>query len=122
MAEKPILAYFKSPEQAKKALDRMKSEFEVIESGIDRFDGYPGAGYDPNNPITGDIPSLGSITLNGNFGSNSGILAASSVDASGMSSGGPGNMVSGVDILLTAIVQEENGPRAMQIAQECGAI
>jgi len=122
MTEKPIIVYFKSPDQAKKALDRMKSEFEVIESEIDRFDGYPGTGYDPNNPITGDIPSLGSITLNGNFGRNSGILAAASTSASGMSSGGSGNMVSGYDIILTAIVSEENGDRAMQIAKECGCL
>lgn len=122
MAEKPIIVYFNTPEQANEALARMKSEFEVIESAIDRFDGYPGEGYDPNNPITGDIPSLGSITLNGNFGRDAGILAAASADASGMSSGGPENRVSGVDIILTAIVQEENGDRAMQIARECGAL
>ncbi len=120
MAEKPVMVYFKTPEQARKALDQMKSEFGVIESEIDRFDGYPGGGYDPNNPITGDIPSLGSITLNGNFGRDSGILAAASASASGMSSGG--NMVSGFDILLTAIVDEKNGDRAMQIAQECGCL
>lgn len=77
----------------------------MIESGIDRFDGYPGGGYSPNNPITGDIPSLGSITLNGGFGRDSGILAATSTSASGMSSGG--DMVSGVDIILTAIVDEK---------------
>lgn len=120
MTEKPIIVYFKSPEQAEKALDQMKSEFEVIDSEIDRFDGYPGSGYDPNNPITGDIPSLGSITLNGNFGRNAGILAAASTSASGMSSAE--DMVSGFDIILTAIVDEKNGDRAMQIAQECGCL
>lgn len=120
MTEKPIIVYFKSPEQAKKALDQMKSEFEVIESEIDRFDGYTGSGYDPNNPITGDIPSLSSITLNGNFGRDSGILAATSTSASGMSSGGA--MVSGFDIILTAIVDKNNGDRAMQIAKECGCL
>ncbi|NEZ42809.1 hypothetical protein [Paenibacillus alvei] len=120
MTEKPIIVYFKSPEQAKKALDQMKSEFEIIESQIVRFDGYPGSGYDPNNPITGDIPSLGSITLNGNFGRDSGILAATSTSASGMSSGG--TRVSGFDIILTAIVDKNNGDRAMQIAKECGCL
>lgn len=118
MPEKPIIAYFNSPEQAKQALEKMKSEFEVIESQIDRFDGYPGSGSDPDNPITGDIPSLGSLTLGGDFNKDAGILAATSVSASGMSSGGPGNMVSGVNIILTAIVQEEHGDRATKIAQE----
>ncbi len=122
MPEKPIIVYFNSPEQASKALDLMKSEFEVIESAIDRFDGYPGDGADPLNPITGDIPSLGSLTLGGNFGRDAGILAAASTSASGISSGGAGNMVSGVDIILTAIVQEENGEKAMQIAKDCGAL
>ncbi|QMV39837.1 hypothetical protein [Cohnella cholangitidis] len=122
MPEKPVIVYFNSPDQANKALEKMKSEFEVIESAIDRFDGYPGEGYNPNNPITGDIPSLGSLTLGGNFGRDAGILAASSVSASGYSSGGPGNMISGVDIILTAIVQEQDGERAMEIARECGAL
>lgn len=123
MPEKPIIVYFKSPEQADQALEKMKSEFEVIEASIDRFDGYPGNGADPDNPITGDIPSLGSLTLGGDFNNrDAGILAASSVSASGMSSGGPGNMVSGVNIILTAIVQEENGEKAMKIAQDCGAL
>ncbi|MCQ6562561.1 hypothetical protein [Paenibacillus mendelii] len=122
MPEKPIIVYFNSPDQANKALEKMKNEFEVIESGIDRFDGYPGEGYNPSNPLSGDIPSLGSLTLGGNFDTDSGILAAASTSASGYSSGGPGNMVSGVDIILTAIVQEENGDRAMEIAHECGAL
>ena len=120
MTEKLIIVYFKSPEQAKKALNQMKSEFEVIESEIDRFDGYLGSGYDPNNIITGEIPSLSSITLNGNFGRDSGILAAASTSASGMSSGG--NLASGFDIILTAIVDKNNGERAMQIAKECGCL
>lgn len=103
-------------------MEKIKSEFEVIESAIDRFDGYPGDGADPQNPITGDIPSLGSLTLGGSFGRDAGILAAASTSASGMSSGGANNRVSGVDTILTAIVQEENGEKAMKIAKDCGAL
>ncbi len=121
MPEKPIIVYFRSAEQANEALNKMKREFEVIEASIDQFDGYPGNGHDPGNPITGHIPSLGSLTLGGDFNRDAGILAATSVSASGLSSGEPGNMVSGVNIILTAIVQEENGEQAMQIAQDCGA-
>ncbi|WP_256760300.1 hypothetical protein [Cohnella sp. WQ 127256] len=121
MAEKSIIAYFNSPEQASKALEKMMSEFEVIDSAIDRFDGYPGGGASPLNSITGDIPSLSSLTLGGNFNNDSGILAATSVSASGYSSSGQG-MVSGVDIILTAIVNEEHGEQATKIAQECGAL
>lgn len=100
----------------------MKNEFGVIEAKIDRFDGYPGDGTDPGNPITGEIPSLGALTLGGDFNRNPGILAAASTSASGFSAGGPGNMVSGVDIILTAIVPTEHGQRAMDIAYECGAL
>ncbi|MEX1029263.1 MAG: hypothetical protein WDZ91_04350 [Paenibacillaceae bacterium] len=122
MPEKPIIAYFNSPEQASEALNKMKNKFDVIEASIDRFDGYPGNGADPDNTITGNIPSLSSLTLGGDFNIDAGILAATSASASGVSSGGQGNMVSGVNIILTAIVQEENGEQAMKIAQDCGAV
>lgn len=120
--EKAVIVYFNTPEQAQEALEKMKSEFEVIEARIDRFDGVPGDGADPGNPITGNIPSLGSLTLGGDFSRDPGILAAASASASGLSAGGPGNMVSGTDIILTAIVRPENGQRAMDIAYECGAL
>ncbi len=120
--EKAVMVYFNTPDQANKALEQMKSEFEVIEAQVDRFDGYPGDGANPDNPITGDIPSLGSLTLGGDFNRDSGILAAASASASGLSSGGPGNMVTGTDILLTAIVHEKDRQRAMDIAYDCGAL
>lgn len=120
--EKAVIVYFNTPDQAKKALEKMKSEFEVIEAKVDRFDGYSGDGANPDNPITGDIPSLGSLTLGGNFDRNPGILAAASTSASGISAGGPSNMVTGTDIMLTAIVPEKSGQRAMDIAYECGAL
>jgi hypothetical protein len=122
MSEKPIIAYFNSPEQAKVALQTMKNAFDVIDASIDRIDGYPGDGADPDNPITGEIPSLSSLTLGGDFSRNAGILGAASVDASGLSSGGPDNMTSGVNIILSATVKEENGERAMKIVRDCGAI
>ncbi len=120
--EKAVMVYFNTPDQANKALEQMKSEFEVIEAKVDRFDGYPGDGANPDNPITGDIPSLGSLTLGGDFNRDSGILAAASASASGLSSGGTGNMVTGTDILLTAIVHEKDRQRAMDIAYDCGAL
>lgn len=123
MAEKTILAFFKSPEEAEQALQQM-SELDPIDSSIDRFDGYPGNGIDHiENPITGDFPGLGYLTLGGDFSdNNAGILAATSVSASGMSSGGPDNRVSGRDILLTVVIEEENYDRAMGIVQSLGAI
>lgn len=122
MSEKSIIVYFNSPEQAHKALEQMKSEFAVVDSRIDRFDGFPGEGSDPNNAVIGSFPGLSSLTLGGQFGRDESVLAAASVSASGMSSGGPENRVTGTDIILTAIVNERNGERAMQIARDFGAL
>ncbi len=121
MAEKNILAFFKSPEEAEQALKRMES-LSIVDSSVRRVDGYPGDGTTVNNAITGDIPSLGAITLSGDFDDrNAGILAAASVSASGMSSGGPDNVVTGRDVLLTVVVQEQDHDRALQIVREAGA-
>lgn len=123
MAERSILAYFNTPDQAERALERLKT-LKLIDSRIERFDGMPGDGVDRiMNPITGNFGSLGSLTLSGNFDNRSaGILAASSVSASGYSSGGPDNEVTGRDILLTAIVEEQDLEKAQQIVDEAGAL
>ncbi|MFD1956907.1 hypothetical protein ACFSL6_22700 [Paenibacillus thailandensis] len=123
MAEKNILAYFKSPEQAKKALEQIKP-LKLVDSSIDRFDGYPGDGLEHiENPVTSDFPGLGYLTLGGDFSDrDAGILAATSVSASGMSSGGKDNEVSGRDILLTIVIEEEDFDKAMAIVQKEGAL
>lgn len=123
MAEKNILAFFKSPEQAEKALQQIKA-LKLVDSSIDRFDGYPGDGIDRiENPVTGDFPGLGYLTLGGDFPDrNAGILAAASVSASGMSSGGEDNEVTGRDILLTIVIEEEDFDKAMDIVKREGAL
>ncbi|WP_372661334.1 hypothetical protein [Cohnella sp.] len=121
MAEKSILAYFNTPEKAQQALEQLKG-LQLIDSAIDRFDGYAGDGAD-RILTTGDIPSLGAMTLSGTFGDrDAGILAATSVSASGYSSGGYDNRVSGNDILLTAIVEEADYDKAMSIVRQSGAL
>lgn len=122
MAERNLLAYFKSEEEAKDALARMQG-LRMAASSIRRFDGYPGSGINHvDNPITGDFPGLGYLTLGGDFSDrNAGILAAASVSASGMSSGGPDNRVTGRDVLLTVVVDEADYDQAVQIASEGGA-
>lgn len=123
MAERTVMAFFKSPDQAEQALQQM-SEVNVIDSSIDRFDGYPGNGIDHiENPITGDFPGLGYLTLSGDFDDrNAAILAATSVSASGMSSGGADNEVTGRDILLTVVIEDTDYDRVMDIVQKMGAI
>jgi hypothetical protein len=122
MSEKNILAFFNSPEQAEGALRKLQS-LRIVDSSIKRIDGYPGEGLDHiENPLTGDIPGLGWLTMNGDFsGRNAGILAAASVSASGMSTGGPENLMTGKDILLTAVVREEDHEMALKIVKDAGA-
>lgn len=123
MAEKSILAYFQSQEKAKEALTQVKS-LRLVDSSIDRFDGYPGDGIDHiDNPVTSDFPGLGYLTLGGDFsGPNPSILAATSVSASGYSSGGTENRVTGYDILLTLIIEEEDYDEALRIVKAAGAL
>ncbi|CAM4302783.1 hypothetical protein L1N85_19070 [Paenibacillus alkaliterrae] len=123
MVEKNILAFFKSPEQAEEALTQLKS-LRIIDTSINRFDGYTGDGSDHiENPLTSDFPGLGYLTLGGDFiDRNAGILSAASVSASGMSSGGADNQVTGRDILLTVVVEEEDHEQAMQVVRNAGAL
>jgi len=123
MTERSILAYFNTPDQAERALERLKT-LQLVDSRIERFDGMPGEGVEQMmNPISGNFGSLGELTLAGQFqSSGSGILAAANVSASGYSSGGPENRVSGTNILLTAIVEEQDFEQAQQIVQEYGAL
>jgi hypothetical protein len=123
MAERSILAYFKSPDQAQKALEQLQ-QLHLVEAAIDRFDGMAGSGVDRiTNPATGNFGSLAELTLSGDVEErDAGVLAAATVSASGFSSGGPENRVSGRDILLTAVVEEKDFERAMQIVKQAGAL
>jgi len=124
MTERSLLAYFSTPDEAERALERLKT-LKLVDSRIERFDGVPGDGVERTmNPIAGGFGSLGNLTLGGQFASpGAGILSAAGVSASGYSSGGgPGNRVSGQDVLLTAIVEEQDFDRARRIVQEAGAL
>lgn len=126
MTERTIMAYFNTPEQAEQAVEKLKS-LRLAEYAIDRFDGFPGTGINHldkiENPITGDFPGLGYLTLGGDFDTHeASVLASASVSASGYSSGGPDNRVTGRDILLTAIVEEDDYDKAMTIVQDAGAL
>lgn len=126
MSERTVFAYFNTPDQAKEALEQLRS-LKLVDYAIERIDGYPGSGVQSLDKlgatISGDFPGLGALTLGGDFDSpDAGILAASSVSASGYSSGGPENRVSGRDIMLVAIVEEEDYEQADQIVRAAGAL
>ncbi|ANE47295.1 hypothetical protein SY83_14625 [Paenibacillus swuensis] len=120
MAEKNILAYFNTPEQAEEVKAKLMA-LRAVEVSIDRFGMYPGTGMNSiMNPTTGDVPSLATMTLNAGISSpGAGILAAASVSASGMSDGGQGGPT-GRDILLTAVVDEDNHHQALQVIRDAG--
>jgi hypothetical protein len=120
MTEKNILAYFKTPEEAEGIASKLKA-LRAIDISIDRISEYPGEGVERTmNPITGDIESLGDLTLNADFSNKSAaILAAADVDASGMSDGGQGGP-SGRDILLTAVVEEQIFDKALKLVKDGG--
>ncbi|MNO19843.1 hypothetical protein D3C76_95810 [compost metagenome] len=122
MSERSILAYFKSPEEAE-AVSRKLQSLRVIDMSINRFSKYPGgAQYSGNNPLTGDIPSLATMTLNSTLDSHSaGILAASDSSASGMSHGGEGGPT-GRDILLTVVLDSEVFDQALSLIEEAGGL
>jgi hypothetical protein len=123
MAERNVLAYFKSEEEAKAALEGM-ARLRIADSSIRRIDRYPGGGmHDIMNPITADFPGLGFLVHGTDFTNGSaGILAAADVSASGLSSGGPDNRVTGRDVLLTVVVDEQDYEQAVRIAMDAGAV
>ncbi|WP_248926737.1 hypothetical protein [Paenibacillus hamazuiensis] len=119
MAEKNLLAYFHTPEQASGVAAKLKS-LRAIDVSVDRFGKYPGEGIEETqNPLTGNIPSLGWLTLGGDFDRDSGILAAADVSASGMSDGGQGGPT-GLDIVLSAVVDESIYEQARRVIEEGG--
>ncbi|GIP20553.1 hypothetical protein [Paenibacillus sp. J22TS3] len=121
MAEKNILAYFKSPEEAE-GVSRKLNALRVIDMSITRFSRYPGEGVDPANMYSGDWNSLASLTQDAEITNKSvGILAATDPAASGLSDGGQGGPT-GRDILLTVVVDENSHHQALRLIEEAGGM
>ena len=119
---KAILAYFKTPEQAHQAADRLKAELDIIDVDIDRFSATPRAEMNSfQNPINADFSSHEKL-IEGTDPSNQGasILRGADPAVSGMSDGGQGEWISGRDILLTVVVPEDKVEQAVQIINACG--
>lgn len=120
MAEKNILAYFNTPEQAEGAAAKLRA-LRVVDVSVDRIGMYPGDGNEGiENPITSDFPGLGYLTLDADFGGRSAsILAAADPDASGMADRGDSGLA-GKDVLLTAVVDESVHHQALRVIEEAG--
>lgn len=118
--EKNILAYFRSPEEAEGAAQKLHA-LRAIDVSIDRVSRYPGDGITRNtNPVMGDFGSLAALSLGADVSGNSpGILLSAGTDASGMSDGGQGGPT-GRDVLLTAVVDEQVHHQAMRVIEQSG--
>lgn len=120
MKERNILAGFRSVDDATKAADQLR-QAGISTVQIDTVGQFPGDGVEKIlNPITGEVPSLGSLTLAGDFpnGRDASVLAAASPDASGMADRGEDNLQA--NTLLTAVVPEERGDEATEIVRSYG--
>lgn len=122
MKERNILAGFHTEEDAGKAADALRQAgFSTMQ--IDRVGQFPGDGNESiMNPISGEIPSLGNMTLAGDFpsGRDASVLAAVDPGASGMADRGDDDL--NRSVLLTAVVPEERGDEATQIITSCGGM
>ncbi len=123
--EQAILSYFKSPDEAQIASERLTDELDIEDVQIDRISGgQPGEGIENfMNPITANISSHASlIDATDPSGPSVGRLLGGSEVISGMADGSMGETISGRDILLTVIVPSGCVDRALQIITECGGI
>lgn len=122
MGEKSIIAYFKSPEDANRVADQIKSLGVKEDIQVNRFGKYPlGSSDKLINPTSGQISSQATLTLGASGDRDSGILASADVSASGMSDGGD-NPITGRDILLATIVDETVFDQAMQFIKDADGL
>lgn len=122
MSEKSIIAFFQTPEQAERVETKLKS-LRAADTEIKRVSRYQGEGVGETiNPLTGDFPGLGYLSLGADFnGPSARVLGAADVSASGMSDGGQGGPT-GHDVMLTAVMDESVYEQAMKVVREAGAI
>lgn len=125
MAERGILAYFHSPQEAQSCVSKLKA-LRAIDVQVDKIGQYPGHGIDETfNPLSNtDFSGLSHLTLGAAPSSQDArILMAASPDASGMSDGGNDfytDDMTGRDTLLTVVVDEAAYEQAVRVIEEAG--
>jgi len=117
MAERTVLASFYSRKEAEDAATEIK-QIGVDVTAVDELHAYNG--FIPEKrtfPISGDIPSLASLTLNTNFSSrDSNVLLAADPAASGMSDGQ--DNITGRNFLLTVVCPEQQVEEVVDIIRK----
>ncbi|CAG7639508.1 hypothetical protein PAESOLCIP111_04043 [Paenibacillus solanacearum] len=125
MAERGILAYFHSPQEAQGCISKLQA-LRAIDVQIDKVGQYPGQGNDETfNPLSNsDFDGLSHLTLGAAPSSQDArILMAASPDASGMSDGGHDFYTDDMtrrDTLLTVVVNEAAYDQAVRVIEEAG--
>lgn len=116
--EQTILASFADPDVAQKAKNELQ-HIGIQTIQIDRVSTAPGEPtQEYMNPITGNIESLGKLSLGTSFsGRNASVLAAADPAASGMSAG---DTVTSQDILMTVVAGKDKVEQAIQIIKSHG--
>jgi len=120
MAERTIVAYFKTPGEAEQAVDRMQA-LRLTNHSIERNGGY--SSDDARGPgnlefsLFAGFPGASYLALGSNFIPSAGMLAAANINAGGYGSDGYTN---GRDLVLTATVDEDDYEQALQIVQDSG--
>ncbi|WP_028549203.1 hypothetical protein [Paenibacillus sp. UNC451MF] len=127
MAEKSIMAFFQSPDQAERIVPKLKA-LRVVDVSVDSIHHNGAAGVSESmNPATGTFPGLSFLTYGTEGqGIDERILSAASVDASGMSAPmeevfqGDFNGMDRMDTLLTVVVNEPYYEQAVRVITEAG--
>ncbi|MGF7088450.1 uroporphyrinogen-III synthase [Kroppenstedtia sanguinis] len=119
MGERSVIAFFRTEEQAHKAVQRLKAEgFDTVD--LSRFSLSPREdGSDLDNPIAEPISSLSTITGAPVTGRDAGILKAADPHASGMADASDEWGVE--DLSVTVVTDEEHFEKAEQILEQMGA-
>lgn len=108
MKERTVLASFYSESEAQQAANEIKKLYTSATVQVDELHAF--SGYFPEKrsfSISGDIPSLASLSLNTTpTNRDSGILLAANPAASGMSDGQ--DTITGRNFLLTVICPESS--------------
>lgn len=119
MAEKSVIAYFKTREEAEEAAHKLQA-LRALDTSVDTFSRFPGAAVTGSvAPVSGDISSLASLTLNANADTrDAGMLLAADPGASGLAGGSP--TVTGRNYVLAAVVPEEAHHQALRVVEQSG--
>ncbi|OYD08309.1 hypothetical protein [Paludifilum halophilum] len=118
MSQKNIIAYFRSEQRAKEAVQQLKrGGFESVD--LSRFSLTPGEDVsDLDNPIAEPISSLATITGAHVSSRDAGILVSADVHSSGMADGS--EEWGAEDLSVTVITDEERWEEAESILKQAG--